>query len=93
MRLLEEALHGAGESLSIDELEQLAKESSYNLADCALELIAANGSRDDVNTLVNLYCQVSPELKLVILGYLEPLASRHSLKVTKDSGKLVISAI
>jgi hypothetical protein len=88
-----EALHRAGEGLPLDELEQLAKESSYNLADCALGLIAANGSRNDATTLVNLYCQVSPELKSVILGYLEPLASRHSLKVTKDAGKLVASAI
>lgn len=88
-----EALHRAGEGLSLDELEQLAKASSYNLAACALGLIAANDSRDDANMLVNLYYQVSSELKSVILGYLEPLASRHALKVTKDSGKLVISAI
>ncbi len=88
-----EALHRAGEGLPLDELEQLAKESSYNLADCALGLIAANGSRDDATTLVNLYCQVSPGLRSAVLGYLEPLASRHSLKVTRDGGKLVISAI
>lgn len=88
-----EVLHQAGEGLSLDELEQLAKESSYNLADCALGLIAASGSRDDASRLVNLYSQVSPELKSVVLGYLEPLASRHALKVTRESGNLVISAI
>ncbi|VXC21466.1 conserved hypothetical protein [Pseudomonas sp. 8Z] len=89
-----EMLHANGEELSADELEQLAKTSSYNLATSAVALISARGTQAEANTLMRLYEEVNSKmLQSMILSYLEPLASRLALRVTRKGHRLSVVSI
>lgn len=85
-----EILHAHGDGLEADELERLARNSSYNLASSAVALIAARGTHSDATTLASLYPEVK-ELRLVILNHLEPLASRLALRITTEGSQLLVS--
>ena len=77
-----EILHADGNGLTLAELEQLVRSRPYNLAARAAALIAAGGSQSEANSLIQLYGEVSDAmLRLVILSYLEPLASRRGVRV------------
>lgn len=86
-----EILHAHGDGLGVDELEQLARNSSYNLASSAVALISAHGTYADVNVLTALYQEVKPGLRLVILSHLEPLASRLALRITTKGSQLLVN--
>jgi hypothetical protein len=88
-----EVLHAHGEGLGRDELEQLARNSSYNLATSAVALIAAHGAHADANTLAGMYPEVGEGLRLVILSHLEPLASRLALRIMKKGVHLSVSPV
>lgn len=89
-----ELLHSLGEGLSADELEHLTRTGEYNLATSAVALISAIGTQNEVNVLMRLYEEVnSTMLRSVILGYLEPLASRLALRVTHSGHGLSVVAI
>lgn len=82
-------LHANGEGLGLDELEQLVRNSSYNLATSAVALIAAGGSQAEANSLMRLYEEVSSKLlRSVILSELEPMASRLGLRITRKGNRL-----
>ena len=84
-----EILHANGEGLAPDELEQLVRNSSYNLATSAAALIAAGGTEADAIILMRLYEAVSDGmLQSTILGHLEPLASRLGLHITRKGRQL-----
>ena len=86
-----EILHAHGEGLGVDELEQLAKNSSYNLAASAVGLIAARGTHADATTLAGMYPEVEAGMRSVILSHLEPLASRLALRIAKKGNHLLVS--
>ncbi|WP_369937317.1 NACHT domain-containing protein [Xanthomonas tesorieronis] len=88
-----EVLHAHGEGLGVDELEQMARNSSYNLATSAVALIAAHGTLADANTLAEMYPDVGADLRLAILSHLEPLASRLSLRFMKNGAYLLVSPV
>jgi hypothetical protein len=86
-----ELLHAHGDGLAVEELEQLARNSSYNLASSAVALISARGTPADARTLAGIYPEADAGLRLLILSHLEPLASRLALRVSKNGSQLQVN--
>lgn len=90
-----EALHSLGEKFDSSALEAFAIDEAYNLATSAVALIAASGRPDAVPSLINVYEKTSSwMLRSVVLGHLEPLASRLGLRVLRrEHGSLEVSRL
>jgi hypothetical protein len=89
-----EILYANGEAPSLEELEQLALTSTYNLASSVVTLIAKGTSRREADSLMRLHESVRSEmLRSVILAVLEPLAGRLGLRITRSGSKLSATKI
>jgi hypothetical protein len=90
-----EALHSLGENFDAPALEAFAIDEAYNLATSAVALIAASGTPDAVSSLINVHEKTSSwMLQSVVLGHLEPLASRLGLRVLRrENGSLEVSRL
>ncbi|HEV2745998.1 MAG TPA: NACHT domain-containing protein [Allosphingosinicella sp.] len=86
-----EVLYANGEAPPLEELEQLALTSTYNLASRVVTLIAKGTTRREADSLMRLHESVrSGMLRSVILAVLEPLAG---LRITRSGNKLSATKI
>lgn len=84
-----EVLYANGEAPPLEELEELALASTYNLASSVVTLIAKGTTRREADSLMHLHESVRSEmLRRVILAVLEPLAGRLGLRITRSGNKL-----
>src|SRR5205085_1456384 len=89
-----EVLYANGEAPPLEELEDLALTSTYNLASSVVALIAKGTSRREADVLIRLHGSVrSGMLRSVILAVLEPLAGRLGLRITRSGNKLSATKI
>ena len=89
-----EVLYANGEAPPLEELEQFALTSTYNLASSAVTLIAKGTTRREADSLMRLHeCVRSGMLRSVILALLEPLAGRLGLRITRSGNKLSATPI
>lgn len=89
-----EVLHANGIAPLLDELEQLALSSTYNLASSVITVIAKGGGELEAEALMRLYENISSTmLRLIILDRLEPLAGRLGLRITRSGKKLTATVI
>lgn len=90
-----EALFSLGERFDLFALEAFAVDEAYNLATSAVALIAASGTSDAVSSLINVHEKTSSfMLRSVVLGHLEPLASRLGFRVQRrENGSLEVSQL
>jgi hypothetical protein len=78
--------------LDLAPLEALIRRSKSNAARGAVDMIAARGSREAFDLLLNLYNATDDDLRGLILEKLESLSRRLSLLVYQDGATLVVRA-
>jgi hypothetical protein len=87
------ALRDARRLLPLAMLETVVAKCSYNGASSAVEMIAAHGTREAFDCLLDAHGRVGDgHLKGVILDQLEPLAGRLGIRVKRSGGRLETAA-